>query len=296
LRTDITNKIIGSNTDSITVLNATIADIGDNNALVRVEITGRCPNQTTVSNAVLLIFNPDLSITSQSAANTNTCVASNLLLYINTNSNATYVWKKNGAVISNQTNDTLLINGVTNNDAGTYTCEATSTCGNLTSDSMVVAVNAALNPSITQSGNTLSTQTFNTYQWFKNGTVIAGATAQNYNATESGLYSVFVSNTGGCNATSANYNFTFVGLNEILNLNQLFSVYPNPASNIITINVDGVNSQWNIKLLDIAGSEILSTQMNYQTTINVETLAKGVYIVRATNSDGQQANIRFVKN
>lgn len=296
LRTDITNKIIGSNTDSITILNATIADIGDNNAPVRVELTGRCPNQTTVSNAVLLIFNPDLSITSQSAANTNTCVASNLLLYINTNSNATYVWKKNGAVISNQTNDTLLINGVTNNDAGTYTCEATSTCGNLTSDSMLVAVSAALTPTITQAGNALSTQTFNTYQWYKNGVLISGANAQNYNATESGLYSVFVSNTGGCNARSATYNFTFVGLNEILNLNQLFSVYPNPTSNNITINVDGVNSQWNIKLLDIAGSEILSTQMNYQTTINVETLAKGVYIIRATNSDGQQANIRFVKN
>lgn len=296
LISDVPNKIFGTGTDSVTVLNVTQTDIGGAIANILVQAIGMCPGKDVTSNTATLTLNSGISITQQSAATVTTCATSALLLYVNANSNATYVWKKNGTVLSNQTNDTLLINPVTTADAGSYTCEVTSLCGNATSSAIVVSVNAALTPTITQTGNTLSTQNFDNYQWYKNGVIISSATAQTYPATESGTYRVFVSNNNGCNATSVNYNFTFVGIDEVLNVSKLFSVYPNPATKYITIQIAAnTNEEWTIKVFDIAGAEITSTNMFNQTNIDTETWAQGMYIIKATNIKGQVAMLRFIK-
>jgi hypothetical protein len=297
LMSDIPNKIVGSATDSITALNVSSSDIGGNNVTVMVQAIGACPGKLAQSTNATLTLNTGISITNQSAANVSTCENSKLVLYVNTSSNANYVWKKNGTTIINQTNDTLQISSVATTDAGTYTCEATSACGNVSSNNMVVSVNPALAPSITQTGNTLSTQSFNTYEWRKNGVAIAGANSQNYNATENGLYSVYVTNTSGCNATSANFNFTFVGIHELSSLSHLFNVYPNPASDIITIKTDIKSSEeWTITLLDMAGAEVENTTMLNETTLPIQSLAKGVYFIKATHANGQQAIIKFIKD
>ncbi len=297
LISDVPNKIFGTGTDSVSVLNVTQTDIGGTSANIVVNAIGLCPGKDATSNTATLTLNTGISITHQSAATVTTCATSALLLYVNTNSNATYVWKKNGTVLSNQTNDTLLINPVSTADAGSYTCEVTSPCGNATSNAMVAIVNAALTPTITQTGNTLSTQNFDTYQWYKNGAIITGATAQTYPATETGTYHVSVANNNGCNATSATYNFTFVGIDEVLNVSKLFSVYPNPATKHITIQIAAnTTEEWTIKVFDIAGAEITSTNMFTQTNIATETWAQGMYIIKATNIKGQVAMLRFIKN
>jgi hypothetical protein len=276
LLTDIPNKITGSGTDSITAINVSASDIGGTNVTVMVQAIGACPGKLAQSTNATLTLNTGISMTNQSATSVATCENSKLILFVNTSSNANYVWKKNGTVISNQTNDTLQISSAATADAGTYTCEASSACGNVTSNNMVVTVNPALTPSITQTGNTLSTQSFNTYEWRKNGVAISGANSQTYTATENGLYSVYVTNTSGCNATSANYNFTFVGIHELSSISHLFNVYPNPASDIITIKAD-------------------FKTMLHETTLPIESLAKGVYFIKATHINGQHAIIKFIK-
>jgi len=47
-------------------------------------------------------------------------------------------------------------------------------------------------------GTLLSTETFSSYQWYKDGIVISGATGSSYLATAPGLYTVEVTRTGGC--------------------------------------------------------------------------------------------------
>ncbi|MCX6182707.1 MAG: FG-GAP-like repeat-containing protein, partial [Bacteroidetes bacterium] len=49
----------------------------------------------------------------------------------------------------------------------------------------------------------LSANLGDTYQWFKDGVAINGATTQNYTATTSGDYSVEVTNAGGCSGVSS---------------------------------------------------------------------------------------------
>ncbi len=63
-------------------------------------------------------------------------------------------------------------------------------------------------PVITQFSNVLTCNTVaSEYQWFLNYISIAGATNQNYTATQSGLYAVMITNAYGCTAISPVYNF-----------------------------------------------------------------------------------------
>jgi len=54
----------------------------------------------------------------------------------------------------------------------------------------------------------LSTQFFQSYQWKRNGSIISGATQQTYTATQSGTYTVQVSNIQGCFIESPAFNLT----------------------------------------------------------------------------------------
>ena len=74
------------------------------------------------------------------------------------------------------------------------------------------------------------------------------------------------------------------------------NIYPNPANDHIAIdfgNLDNVED-WNIKIINILGQEVLRHPMNTDK-INVSELSKGVYIIRI--SDGvNQADKKFIKN
>jgi hypothetical protein len=74
------------------------------------------------------------------------------------------------------------------------------------------------------------------------------------------------------------------------------NIYPNPANDQITVDFGNLNNveDWNIKIINILGQEVLSQPMNTDK-INVSELSKGVYIVRI--SDGvNQADKKFIKN
>lgn len=97
------------------------------------------------------------------------------------------------------------------NIPGSYVVTLTATNALGTSSSTVtVTVNAnPSTPSISQVGSVLSTGTFSTYQWYLNGSPIATATSQNWDAdTTAGDYTVVVTNAAGCSATSAIYTYT----------------------------------------------------------------------------------------
>ncbi len=53
-----------------------------------------------------------------------------------------YQWKKNGSNISGASSSTYQISSVAVSDAGTYVCEVSNDCGNITSNGAVLTVNA----------------------------------------------------------------------------------------------------------------------------------------------------------
>ena len=130
----------------------------------------------------------------------------------------TYQWLKNSTAITGATDETYAIAVIAIADAGTYAVTITNSQGSATSSAASLTVNGAtppvLYPGYPSSTNriqgeqvTLSIYTSSgsspfTYQWYKNGVVISGATNSqlSFNAVallDAGRYTVAVTNVAG---------------------------------------------------------------------------------------------------
>ncbi|MDX2002693.1 MAG: T9SS type A sorting domain-containing protein [Chitinophagales bacterium] len=141
-----------------------------------------------------------------------------------------------------------------------------------------------------QLGDTLvsSWDTASEYQWFLNGDTISGATSQSLVITESGNYSVIVTDGNGCSSISEEIFATYVGLDEI-NLASGLSVYPNPSQGVIHISKQGIAENMEVTLYNAVGAIIYNGQVELGNgqiaTINVNEVASGVYVLKIkTNS------------
>ncbi|MBP8033600.1 MAG: PKD domain-containing protein [Bacteroidia bacterium] len=73
-------------------------------------------------------------------------------------------------------------------------------------------------PTLTINGTVLSTtSTASSYQWYKNGSLISGATSPSLTLTQDGNYVLNLINTNGCNSSSANYAYFPTHINFTLN-------------------------------------------------------------------------------
>ncbi len=280
----------GINSDSLVITNVNGSDVGN----YSLTFTDVC-NVQYFSAPANLSMSSGIAIVVQSPAAVNICTNNNGVLFVQVNNSAaTYQWKKNGITINNATNDSLLLNNASTADNGSYTCDITSTCGNITSVASVVSVTAGPTPTITQNGNTMSTQTFTTYQWKKNGINIAGAQSQSYTATESGTYAVSVNN-GSCNATSADYNFTYVSVADVVLKTNGITVYPNPFQSVLNIATTGKATDWVVELYSVTGVLYKSISFNQSTALDVADLAAGVYVVKATNNQNESITLKVIK-
>lgn len=102
--------------------------------------------------------------------------------------------------------------GIIYNTPGTYS--VTLTVSNAGGSSVVTNTNIIVNsvpstPSFSINGNQLTSNSTTGNQWYFNGTLIPGATNQTYSATQTGNYSVSVTNMSGCISTSAPSSFTY---------------------------------------------------------------------------------------
>ena len=71
------------------------------------------------------------------------------------------------------------------------------------------------------------------------------------------------------------------------NRSENFTIYPNPAEDIITINTDKTRPiSTNINIYNVAGSLVKTLLMNEnQQNINVSDLSKGIYIVEIKSEE-----------
>lgn len=152
-------------------------------------------------------------------------------------------------------------------------------------------------PTITNNNGQLqATLGFATYQWYKNGMIIPGATSSSYTTTDAGNYYVVVTDVNGCEATSAIEIVKPV--NSLQNESILLNVYPNPVQDIVYIKWENINEQLTIKLLDITGKMIANYSVSSQESsihaIPMEHLAAGIYLVKITTNQWNKT-IRLIK-
>lgn len=116
---------VGTSSATYTVNNASSNDVGN----YQVTITGNCGTVTSNTVSVTLLATTNVTTTPSNYAS---CAGANINLSVAaTGANLTYQWYQNGNILGGATNATLPINGVNNNNSGTYTCTVTGTCGTI---------------------------------------------------------------------------------------------------------------------------------------------------------------------
>lgn len=161
------------------------------------------------------------------------------------------------------------------------------------SSDVVVNVSSTPVPTITATGNTLSTISGSSYQWYFGGLPIPGATSQTYEANEGGDYYVVVTNASGCSGTSPIYTVSLAGvMNDDL---QRLVLYPNPARNTIHLIVpENTADVFNVTIYDQAGRIVFEEEFVNESNlkIDVSPLESGIYNLVLHNSNAY-FNSRF---
>ncbi len=83
-------------------------------------------------------------------------------------------------------------------------------------------------------------------------------------------------------------NATGIDENEV----NTFVIYPNPANNILNIEMNGEIA--GISITDITGRTLINS-INYETSIDLSSLTRGNYIVFVTTVEGKTFSEKFIK-
>ena len=92
-------------------------------------------------------------------------------------------------------------------------------------------------------------------------------------------------------ATALSVNTLGVSENNLLS----FEMYPNPVSNLLTIQLPVITEKTEVVILDLTGRLIKSkTITTNDTSLDVQKISNGIYVVRVTTSDKIGVK-RFIK-
>lgn len=76
-----------------------------------------------------------------------------------------------------------------------------------------------------------------------------------------------------------------LGIDDAATNQVKFDVYPNPASNTVTVNLPGNANTYNYKVSNIMGQSMLSGALSADRQVNVEALAAGQYVLELSNAN-----------
>jgi len=197
------------------------------------------------------------------------------------NEGAQFLWSPSTALSNNDVQNPMASPGVTT----LYKVEITK-CGVTVRDSVIVYVDSVASPIIQSDGTALTAQPGITYQWYKDGSPVSGATERTYKPRNGGYYQVEISNAKGCYGKSASYYFLPEGV-AIPGSKMKVKISPNPSTgNTIHVLFSKIPGQAvAINIYDTYGNKVYSGSCSGNVnTINCEQLHKGQYFVEVLAS------------
>ncbi|MDZ4758915.1 MAG: GEVED domain-containing protein [Bacteroidota bacterium] len=254
---------------------------------------GGCTATSSSSISLSLHTAPSPSLTA--AGSSTVCNGDSVsLTATNTNTGLSSVsWMLNTNVLTTTANPIFV------KASGPYTAKITDNNGcKATTAAVNVFVNPLPVPTITQDipNNELSTTAFSTYQWYKNGVAITGATTQKLKVYSNGDYTVEVTDANGCKGMSVKSTVVWGGVIATTN-NLLVKVYPNPSQGVFNIEMPAGVEVKQLYITDIAGKQIVVT-VSYLNkniyTVDLSDKAAGVYILHLAKGE-QSSTVRLIK-
>ncbi|MBI3134027.1 MAG: T9SS type A sorting domain-containing protein [Bacteroidetes bacterium] len=175
--------------------------------------------------------------------------------------------------------------------------------GNTSTQTQNITINT-VNIGVTETGPTLTADaTGATYAWLDCNNAYAaipGETGQSFSPSAvTGSYAVAVTE-GSCTDTSACFVMDFSGISEA-DKSVSVSVYPNPASNYVNLQLNGLNgADVVIRITDVQGKVVYTKTLNtvnglYTEKIDVSAFMQGVYVVDILSNETVLMSNRIVR-
>ena len=186
---------------------------------------------------------------------------------------------------------------------GEYSLEVTDDIGAIYQDTITITlpfeiqVNAIVEDDFLLTSSVTGDPSLYEYQWLFNGQLIEGANSDVHYPQEVGNYQVHIMNTDSCFDYSEEVFLSEVGFEEFNEYS--FTIYPNPAHSIISLNLIQLNSLTSLSITDVLGQEfnkvILDSQSsNVNYSLDISEWPNGIYFINIENNSNQIVN-RFVK-
>ncbi len=176
--------------------------------------------------------------------------------------------------------------------SGTVTVTASNSCSAVTATySQYITVNPQLDiPVVTQVGNTLQTTAVAaTYVWYdyyetyyQYDTTINGPTGNTFTPQGNSTYVLYIVDENGCNAQSDTIQFVGTGVGIGKFEKTAFAIYPNPASDVISINL--AESTVDIRIADLQGRVVYAAEnITGVHAIPTSNMSNGIYHLLTDN-------------
>lgn len=207
------------------------------------------------------------------------CEGVNIMLYCSPSAGGyTYEWIKDGTTVSGASGPSHVINV-----AGKYAVNVTDIFGCTVTSNVtdLTTYPAMAKPVITRADPMLRvSNTYNTYQWYRNNKAIAGANTFTYTMLFDGKYYVEVSDTYGCIKNSDTVTVIALGIGGQTTAGELH-LYPNPSAGKVYIEAPFAVD---IMVKDITGQILL--QRGNATEADLGDYADGIYLFTITSREG----------
>jgi len=188
--------------------------------------------------------------------------------------------------------------------SGTYSVITADALGCLDTAFIAVAVKPVPEkPTITQNEDLLMSSPGEQYQWYRGGLLIPGATGQNYLVTESGSYTVAITNGAGCATLSdpVDVEVTVAGVDKEAGSGEGLVLYPHPVGDRMTVRLDVPRAgRLSMTITDASGAQVFSVEQDvpsgeFSRELALEGLPTGVYWIEL-RSGGERWQKKFVRN
>jgi hypothetical protein len=270
----------GSNTNSITVNYSNTAISGN----IIVYGTNGCGNGTASPNFAVTV-NTLPGATGTITGLTTVCQGQNAVTYtVPAAANATsYIWTLPTGGSGTSTTNSISVNYSTTAVSGNVVVKGKNSCGDGATSTLPIVVNIKpATPVITRSVNILHSDAPLGNQWYKNDSLITGATSQDFTVKLNGNYHVIVTINGCSSDLSNKLNVVSIGIESVLD-NKLIKVYPNPVSNDLVIEIEGNRHEIGFEILNTSGQTVVKSKMVERTIVQTSNFSRGLYLVKLEN-------------